>query len=81
MSDEKDVFEKPENVFKPGEMSIKTNENVPKLKNPIEITKSEDKKKERENKQKIEKEKNKKKLFEKYRKISKIKSKDDEKKN
>ena len=64
MSDEKDVFKKPDNVFKPGEMSIKTDENIPKLKNPIEITKSEDKKKkERENKQKIEKEKNKKKII------------------
>tara|TARA_B100001093_G_scaffold197137_1_gene189445 strand:+ start:2514 stop:4055 length:1542 start_codon:yes stop_codon:yes gene_type:complete len=86
MSDEKDVFKKPENVFKPGEMSIKTDKNEPKLKNPIEITKSEDKKKERENKSKLEKEKNKKKLFEKYRKVNKIKDdekqkkKDDEKK-
>ena len=43
MSDEKDVFKKPENIFKPGEMSIKTDKNEPKLKNPIEITKSEDK--------------------------------------
>jgi len=70
-----DIFKKPENKYKPGELSIKTDENNPKLKNPIELEKKSEteKKQERDKKNKINKSKEKNKLLERYRLLDKQK--------
>lgn len=81
-----DIFKKPENKYKPGELSIKTDENTPKLKNPIELEKKSEKerekerKKEREKKNKINKAKEKDKVLERYRILEKQKYKSDDEK-
>jgi hypothetical protein len=75
------VFEKPENKYKPGELSIKPDKNVPKLKKPIELEKKnkEIKQKEKEEKNKLNKAKEKNKIMEKYRLLEKKTTTDKEK--
>ena len=78
------VFEKPKNKFELGKLSIKTDENDPKLKNPVELKKKDKKEleKEKENKRKQNKKQEKNKLLERYRLLEKQRFKtDDEKKS
>ena len=53
------IFEKPENKFEDGKLSIKTGENIPKFKNPIELKKKDKETKDREAKDKQKKERKK----------------------
>ncbi len=59
------IYKKPENKFKPGELSINKNDNIPTLKDPIKLDKknNELKKKEKIEKEKINKAKKKKRTF------------------
>jgi hypothetical protein len=67
------IYKKPENKFKPGELSINKNDNIPTLKDPIKLDKknNELKKKEKIEKEKINKAKKKNELLEKYRALKK----------
>ena len=67
------IYKKPENKFKPGELSINKNDNIPTLKDPIKLDKknNELKKKEKIEKEKINKAKKKNELLEKYRALEK----------
>ena len=78
-----DVYKKPKNIFESGKLSIKTDDNIPKLKKPIELEKKDKKKleKEKEIKRKANKKKEKNKLFNRYRILAKRNFKTDEEKN
>lgn len=67
------IYKKPENKFKPGELSINKNDNIPTLKDPIKLDKknNELKKNEKIEKEKINKAKKKNELLEKYRTLEK----------
>ena len=73
LQENSNIFEKPKNIFESGKLSIKPDENIPKLKNPIELKKKNKKEldKEREKKMKIDRKKEKNKLLERYRILEK----------